>query len=282
MGQKGKEADVPTDPTPYPGLNSVLQELVDSIREILQENFVGAYLQGSFAVGDFDEHSDVDFIVVVEEVLSNEEVDALQVMHERIYGLTSPWAQHLEGSYFPKDVLRDLSRRGEELWYLDHGARVLIRSDHCNTLVVRWTVREKGVVLAGPPPERLADVVPAEMLRAEIRDVITGWGREILEDPGHYENRFYQGFIVLNFCRMLHDLHTGDVGSKRAGAEWAKGHLDPSWPGLIDRAWACRPDPARSVRQPADPADYASTLAFVQYAIDTVTKEREPYPAADG
>ncbi len=269
------EVEVSTVPTPYLGLNEVLQDLVNSMREILQADFVGAYLQGSFAVGDFDEHSDVDFIVVVDEALSDERVDALQAMHERIYGLASPWAQHLEGSYFPKDVLRDFSRCGEKLWYLDHGARSLIRSDHCNTLVVRWVVREKGVVLAGPPTERLVDVVPADMLRAEIKAVITGWGQEILEDAGRYDNRFYQGFIVLNFCRMLHNLETGIVGSKRAGAAWAKRHLDRSWAGLIDRAWACRPNPAVSVRQPADPEDYASTLAFVRYAIDIVTGDEE-------
>lgn len=269
-------------PTSYPGLNGVLRALVDSIRGILQDDFVGAYLQGSFAVGDFDEHSDVDFIVVVEEELSHEQVDALQVMHGHIYDLESSWAQHLEGSYFPKDVLRDFSRRGEKLWYLDHGARTLIRSDHCNTLVVRRVIHEKGVVLAGPPPVTLVKAVPADELRAEVKGVIAGWGQEILDDPGRYENRFYQGFIVLSFCRMLHNLHTGRVGSKRAGAAWAKGHLDPSWAGLIDRAWACRPNPALSVRQPADPDDFASTLAFVRYAIGYATSEVRPYSTADG
>ena len=62
---------------------------------------------------------------------------------------------------------------------------------------------------------------------------------------------------------MLHDLRAGRVGSKRAGAEWARSNLDQSWSGLIDRAWDGRPNPAVSVRQPADTADYRSTLEFV-------------------
>jgi len=66
---------------------------------------------------------------------------------------------------------------------------------------------------------------------------------------------------------MLHDLQNGFVGSKRAGAEWAKTTLDPSWAGLIDRAWDGRANPALSVRQPADPADFRRTLEFVKYAI---------------
>ena len=60
-----------TFPTPYPELNSVLQDLVESVQSVLGTKFVGAYLQGSFAVGDFDLHSDVDFIMVIEEELSH-------------------------------------------------------------------------------------------------------------------------------------------------------------------------------------------------------------------
>ncbi len=48
---------------------------------------------------------------------------------------------------------------------------------------------------------------------------IHDWGQEILSRPDHFNNRFYQGFIVLNYCRMLHDLHRGFPGSKLAGAE---------------------------------------------------------------
>lgn len=263
-------------PTPYPDLNGVLRELVDSIRALLDANFIGAYLQGSFAVGDFDQHSDVDWIVVMEEELSGEQVEALQVMHGRIYQSESRWAQHLEGSYFPKRIWQDPALRGEKLWYLDNGSRSLIQADHCNTLVVRWTVRERGVVLAGPPPRTLVAPVNIEALRAEIVETMTGWGREIFDQPARYDNRFYQGFIVLNYCRMLHDYFAGSLSSKRTGAEWAKANLDPSWADLIDRAWDGRPNPAISVRQPADPDDFAATLKFVEVVLSRIPASSAP------
>jgi len=56
-------------PTPYPELNAVLRELVESMQAILGESFVAACLQGSFAVGEFDRHSDVDFIDELHSVL---------------------------------------------------------------------------------------------------------------------------------------------------------------------------------------------------------------------
>ena len=53
-------------PTPIAELNAVLQELVASVRATLGTNFIGAYLQGSFAIGDWDADSDVDFSIAIE------------------------------------------------------------------------------------------------------------------------------------------------------------------------------------------------------------------------
>jgi hypothetical protein len=254
-------------PTPYPELNAVLRDLVASVQIALGDAFVGAYLQGSFAIGGFDRHSDVDFVIAIRDELGSDAVDALQAIHRRVYDLRSDWAQHLEGSYFPTAILRNYEERGKPLWYLDHGSQSLIRSDHCNSVVVRSVVRDHGIVLAGPNPSTLVDPIPVDVLRKDIAETIYNWGQQILAEPERYRNRFYQGFIVLNYARMLHDLVEGRPGSKRAGAEWAKANLDPAWSALIDRAWDGRPDPAVSVREPADPADFAGTLLFVESII---------------
>ncbi len=254
-------------PTPYAELNDVLQVLVEGIQEILGATFLGFYLQGSFAVGDFDTDSDVDFIVALNEDLSEAQISALQAFHKRIYHLECAWAQHLEGSYFPKEVLRDYTQRDKPLWYLDHGSRHLIESTHCNMVVVRWVVREYGITLAGAPPVTLIDPIPVSALREEILEAMRQWGREIIADSECIDSRFYQAFATLNYCRMLHDLHRGHPGSKRAGAEWVKATLAPQYTDLIDRAWAGRYDPALSSRQPADSIDLAKTVEFVRYIL---------------
>lgn len=261
-----------TNPTPYPELNQVLVELVESIQEILADDFIGFYLQGSFAVGDADEHSDCDFVVAVRDELTDSQVTALQAMHARIFDIDPGWPQHLEGSYFPADILRDYKRKGEKLWYLDNGHRQMERSDHCNTILVHWVVRESGVRLAGPPPHTLVDPIPVEDLRRDIYHAIIHWGNHFLQNPDQYNNRFYQGFLVLSYCRMLHDLINGRPGSKRAGAEWAKKHFDPHWHGLIDRTWAGRPKPEIQVRTPADPDDYQATLELIRHVMELSTK----------
>jgi hypothetical protein len=131
-------------------------------------------------------------------------------------------------------------------------------------MLVRHVVREMGVTLAGPSPATLVDPIPVDALREETRATIRDWGRQILDQPEVCANRFYQGYLVLNYARMLHDLTVGRPGSKRVGAEWATARFGPAWAGLIDRAWGGRPNPAVSVREPADPADYERTLEFVR------------------
>ena len=215
-------------PTPVPELNLLLQEWVEGIQAALGDGFVAACLQGSFAIGDFDAHSDADFIVAVRQPLTDEQVGSLQTLHARIHDSANPWKAHLEGSYFPVDVLRSCARRGEPLWYMDRGHRTLAPGTHCNTAVVRQVVRQYGIRLAGVEPASLVDPVPVELLRREIVGTMCGWGQEILDRPEQWANRFYQGFIVLSYCRAWCDLSTGTVGSKRRGAEWAKARLEPA------------------------------------------------------
>lgn len=245
----------------------MLHDLVTSVQSILADDFVGSYLHGSFALGEYDIHSDVDFLVAVEREVDKAELAALQAMHGRIYDLDSDWAKHLEGSYFAKGTLRRHDPASEPLHYLDNTSRELIRSKHDDTLVVRWVVRECGVVLAGPAPDELIDPISADDLRMEVLSTMRDWGQEIFANPDQMSNRWYQPFAVLSYCRMLQTMHTGRVESKPAAVRWAEDALDSRWAGLIQRAWDERPNPSTKVKQQADPDELKSTLEFIEYAL---------------
>lgn len=258
-------------PTPNPELNAVLHEFITSAQPALGNNFVSAYLQGSFAIGDWDNDSDVDFTIAVEREVSDMELAALQTMHARIFNLKSEWAKHLEGSYFSKNILKRGDSTKTKLPYLDNTHNQLIMSDHDNTLVVRWVVREYGITLAGIDPKELIDPVPADNLRHEVSTTMREWAEEIFTGKWNMNNRWAQPFAVLSYCRMLHTLETGRIASKLSGAQWAKTALDKHWSILIQRAWEERPNPSLKVRQPADTNDINSTLEFIRYALSSVT-----------
>lgn len=257
--------------TTFADLNEVLVELVVGAKEVLGDNFCGAYLQGSFALGDADAHSDVDFIVVTENDVTPEQQAELQVLHQRIYALQTSWAQHLEGSYVPRSVLRRLDPDRRQFPYLDNGATEFAPDNHDNTLVVRWLLREHGVVLAGPDPCELIDPITAEELRAEVLWALgewRAWFRSI-----ESINRRALAVAVLSLARILHTLAIGKVSSKRVAGEWALQALDPEWAPLIRWALEDRPDPWTKVREPADPAHLRRTRQFLDYAAG-VTCER--------
>ena len=120
------------------GLKDVLRCLLVGTRECLGELHVGTYLQGSQATDDFDESSDVDFLVVVDAEVPHCTVNCLQEFHRSLYEHPSYWGQHLEGSYVPKAALKVLPPPRQKLLYLDHGDTTFQMSAHDHFLAVLW------------------------------------------------------------------------------------------------------------------------------------------------
>jgi len=253
--------------TPFPELNAILAELVDTARAVLAGNFVGAYLQGSFALGDADEHSDVDFLVVTEDEVTPEQQDRLATMHAAFPDRAVSWAQHLEGSYVPRRELRRLVAPARPWLYVDNGSRVLERSVHDNDRVVRWVLHHHGVALAGPPADTLVDPVEPDDLRQEVRRTMRDWAQTLTADEAGMDNAWRQPSVVLSYCRMLHTVEIGRVTSKLEAGRWALTNLDPRWRPLIQHALDHRPDPWLRVSLPADAWTVPLTWEFMGAAV---------------
>jgi predicted nucleotidyltransferase len=264
--------------TPFPELDAVLKDHADRLKHVLGDLIVAIYVQGSLAIGDFDMTSDVDLIVVTGTELTPEQALIAQAVHTETYRQNNRWSKRLEYSFFPIGLLKSPSSpfgadgrpdsEGRELWYFDNGSPLIERSDHDNSLVVRWTLRERSVAISGPAPATLVDPVTPEDLRTEIQLTLVGWGDMVVNDPEPYRNRFYQSFLVLNYCRGLLDLTEGSIHSKLAGVTWARQNLQDTWTPLINFCWEERQDPDISIKQPADPEIFRQTIEFVRYAVD--------------
>jgi predicted nucleotidyltransferase len=253
--------------TSIPELNDVLLELIESAKQILGSQLLSAYLQGSFALGDWDSHSDVDFLIVLQDELPIDLLPRLQAMHQRIYALPSVWAQHLEGSYISQKVLRE-ANTSIPLWYLNNGSQELVLSTHCNTLVTRHTTREYGIALHGADAKSLIESVLPQELKLEVKAVMHNWGTQILESPSKISTRWYQQFAIISYCRMLETLQTGQVKSKRSAALWGQQHLEAQWHDLIATAWQEHAIQRQNYKKPANLNDMTRTLEFIRYALE--------------
>ncbi len=253
-------------PTDYPELNELLVELVARVASILGNNFVGAYVVGSFALGAGDLRSDCDFLIVTEHRVTAEQERALRELHDEIPARPGHWPHELEGSYAPRADLATLAALDEEWLYIDHGWRTMQWSTHCNTEDVRWTLRERGITLAGPDPRQLVAEVPANVFRKKMPAQIESFLPDLFTWT-NFEIGWAQRYAVTTLCRMLYTLETGEVTSKPASLEWAKHALSPAWHDLIQQAI----DDRTLGWDPGDPPRNGSvekTIAFAAYATE--------------
>jgi hypothetical protein len=258
-------------PTPYAELNRVLAELAGTSSSILGADFVGAYLQGSFALGAGDEHSDCDFIVVVRRSPSPEQERRLRAFHRDLPHRDGFWNRHLEGSYAVREELRSVEGLGREWLYVDHGWDEMQWSDHCNQAWTRWILRERGIALAGPRPVEVVDPVPPGVLRERARATLP----TLVDDLGGWcppDIAWCQRYLVTQAARSLHTVRTARVASKAAALEWAKVELEERWRPLLEQVLADRSrgfDP----HEPPRPGSLTQARAFAAHAAAVAARQ---------
>jgi len=266
---------------PYPELHPVLESFIVGAQNALKRNFVGAYLIGSLATGDFDLDSDIDFLIVTDAELSDAELRLLQALHIEIHSLDCYPAKHLEGSYISRGVLTRADLVGvQPLWYVDNGSSLLQRSVHDNRWHVRWVLRERAITLVGASPITLIPPVSEDALRAEmltsIEKLKTRFFAEVGKPLAYFNTRFGQSFAVLTCCRVLHTFQSGAVQSKFSSVQWAERWVKAEWHELIRQAWAERKGVrfGVKVRQPADVKLLQETADFISYAHSQLSRHQ--------
>ena len=160
----------PISPTPYQDVNDILNLLLINVKEILQAQFVGMYLYGSLSSGDFNPAtSDIDFLVVTTDILSEETISELEAMHNR----TCTWATNLkragklEGAYVPKELIHRHDSNGTPCPIINEG-KFFVEKLGSDWIIQRYVVREYGVVIEGPNPKTLIDFLVSEKTRGYL------------------------------------------------------------------------------------------------------------------
>jgi len=252
-------------PTPYLDVNEILELLNRQVVEVLGSQYVGMYLYGSLASGDFNPRSsDIDFLIVTADILDENTTVALDTMHQRIWNSGLKWATKLEGSYVPRGHLprfeksnRTYPTVNEQNFFLaPHGSDWIIQ---------RYIIREQGVVLAGPDPKSMIDEVGPDDIRRAVIDILGEWWFPMMEDPSWLKDRGtdYHIYTILTMCRSMYTLEHGEVVSKPVAARWAQNELGSKWVRVIEQSLV-------GLDRSGKFALYDDALALIWYTMEKV------------
>ncbi len=250
------------EPTPYSDINVVLDSLLSSVQNILGDFFVGLYLYGSLASGDFNlRRSDIDFVVVTTAVLPDEKIAALRALHADLKSGGLAWADRLEGDYVPQAALRRADPNLLIYPHLGADGHFEIEDHGMDVVIQHYLLREHGQVVVGPNPKSLIDPIEPDELRQAAAGILQSWWAPQLNDHTRLKSREYQAYAVLTMCRALYTMHFGAIASKPIAARWAAETLDSRWTPVIKNALAWRLD------VPAN--DYLNeTLDFIRLTLE--------------
>lgn len=248
------------EPRVTPEVRAMLDALLPGVQAALGPDLVGVYLRGSLALGDFDPvTSDLDFLVVTERSVTQEQFAALADLHTWLATLPNPYACHLEGSYIDRAPLRRFG--AHERHHLSIGSDwPLGWGNHGEDwMLERWIVRERGVTLLGPDPRTLIEPIKPDELRAAVREQLRWWAA-LPDAPEWLLRRSYQAFAVETMCRAHFTLQTGELPSKPRAVAWALEVLPEAWRPLIEhsRSWQADETP--------DSGTLPEVMSFVRWA----------------
>lgn len=196
-----------------------LIELTRRCKDVLGQNLIGLYLQGSGAQGDYlPGKSDIDIVGVVSQPLSDQEKESLcsRLEHSRL----SVPATGLDFLVFTQSVTQTPTESpAHELWFSTGETwTTCVETEGSTTehLIVFVTCRERSSALLGPEAKDVFAPVPHPFLLTALNDVLK-WHQGRVLDPFHDPGGQYS---VLNACRAWQAGKEGRLSSKTDGALW--------------------------------------------------------------
>ena len=181
-------------------------------------------------------------------------------MHTRLFSSGLPWSQKLEGAYIPKNDLRRYHPEQDPVPWLGEDGHFALERLGSDWIIQRWVLREKGIIVCGPPLTPMIDPVSAEDLQNAVRSSLHEWWSPPALSPQRFNDSEYRAYAVLTMCRSLYVLKYGKIVSKPFAAQWAIETLGEPWDGLIQAAknWVGEKE--------FDRLD--ETMEFIQYTLD--------------
>ncbi len=205
--------------------NEEIKKFAEQVSSVLKDNFIGFYIFGSLAMGNWDTvTSDIDFLVIIKTPVVEQEMQELKVLHEKL--LSSDIGYKLEGEYVDLKML-------QKNYLSSHCAGISngnFYSGPCNLSADNIVcLIEYGLVIIGKPINELGLHVTKE----ELREAVLGMLKEDavkIDGATDFKSLYH---LLINILRSIYTLQTNQLPSKLSAIEHNKDLLGEKFYGEI-------------------------------------------------
>ncbi len=168
--------------------------------------------------------------------------------------------------YIPPEALRHSAPTPAQYPQIEKGRPLFLDHLESGWIFHCYTLREHGVVVAGPDPHTLIDPVDPDAMRRAAATIAGTWLEQAQHDADWLtwlRPRKHQAFVLLTLCRLLYTLDTGTLASKPAAARWVQKTLGRPWAGFIERSRAGLHTSEETLESDAN-----EIVTFIHYTVE--------------
>jgi len=200
-----------------------IEELINELRlelgHLLDRKLYGLYLYNSVAMGKFEpKYSDIDFMVIINEKLTNNELSEIIQMHENL-SIKHKYGSKLDGMYIHYSDIGKMNTELEAYPYI-HDGNFCKEGYFDINYITWWSLKEYNMSVDSPSIKvELADINWSGVLKTIEYNLNCYWTNN-LQDTQKFEEDMWVEFGIVTLSRIIYTLKKGKIISKTEGCNY--------------------------------------------------------------
>ena len=227
--------------------DTILKEFTNCVTATNPDFIIGIYLTGSISLNDFHPNkSDIDFLVLCKEPLTNELRFQIEKVHRKIEKRFKN--SNLSGCYIiPENLNVHRSQTTKTLCYHEGKMKVSVFEMAPVTL---YELKTTAITLWGTPARNLPVTVELKDVNVFLANNINTYWKSWVDERSSFLQRHLPiilfprltEWVVLGVARQLYSLQTGKIASKTEAGCYCLKHLPAKYHPIIQQAIEIRND----------------------------------------
>jgi hypothetical protein len=240
-------------------VSAIAKEFVHGLRCILGDKLHAAYVYGAAAFPDDVPTGDIDFHVILNTPLTDDERANLYALHDSLARDFPPLGVDMDGYYILLTDARGAKPPQSQMWQGATDTAWALHREHIRA--------GRYIAFHGPDPKQI-------YLQATWQEVEEALQSELRYVEDHLDQ--YPDFCILQICRLVYTYETGNpVVSKAQAADWAREAL-PQWSRHLEVASKTYPGRATPEERQSMLADIGALLEFVRTKMSQTRQRLHP------